>query len=114
MLDDDEAVPLLRLSSWRLKERISLVLSQEFCMDTDVEVVEGAREGEEIFLRVNGNNRIDAYSLGSKEWHTVSVSGSARTVTDRESILQQEVSFGGAARALSRKVDKNGPICYYL
>ena len=110
MLDDDEAVPLLRLSSWRLKERISLVLSQEFCMDTDVEVV----EGEEIFLRVNGSNRIDAYSLGSKEWHTVSVSGSARTVTDRESILQQEVSFGGAARALSRKVDKNGPICYYL
>ncbi|CAM0873387.1 unnamed protein product [Alopecurus aequalis] len=122
VLDDYEAVPL---SSWRLKERISLVsrdkydLSRRFCMDMDVEVVEGVREGEEIFLHRNGimgSSRIDAYNLGCKEWNTVNVCQSARTVLHRESILQHEVSFGGASRTLSRKekVDKNGHRCYYL
>jgi hypothetical protein len=124
VLDDYGAVPL-RLSSWRLKERISLVLpdssdlSREFCMDTDVEVVEGVREGEEIFLHHNhrivghGSRRIDAYNLGCKKWHMVNVSRSARTLMYRESILQQEVSFGGASRALSPMVWK-GHIRYTL
>jgi F-box interacting protein len=124
VLDDYGAVPL-RLSNWRLKERISLVLpnssdlSRQFFMDTDVEVVEGLREGEEIFLHHNhrivghGSRRIDAYNLGCKKWHMVNVSRSARTLMYRESILQQEVSFGGASRALSPMVWK-GHIRYTL
>ncbi|XP_071685481.1 F-box protein At5g49610-like [Lolium perenne] len=123
VLEDYEAAAL---SSWRLKERISLVLwnrsdlSRTFCIATDVEVVEGVRDGEEIFIRHSnrmvggGGSRIDAYNLGRKEWHMVNVSQSARTVMHRESILQPEVSFGGAARALSQKIDKNGHKCYYL
>jgi hypothetical protein len=114
--DYDAAPP----SIWRLKERISLVLrdmsdlSRKFSMDTEVEVVEGVREGEEIFLRYNdGTSRIDAYNLGCKEWHIVNISQMAGTVMHRESILQPEVSFGGASRTLSRKIDKNGRMCCY-
>jgi F-box interacting protein len=123
VLEDYEAAAL---SSWRLKEQISLVLwnrsdlSRTFCIATDVEVVEGVRDGEEIFIRHSnrmvggGGSRIDAYNLGRKEWHMVNVSQSARTVMHRESILQPEVSFGGAARALSQKIDRNGHKCYYV
>uniref|UniRef100_A0ACD5UJ20 Uncharacterized protein n=1 Tax=Avena sativa TaxID=4498 RepID=A0ACD5UJ20_AVESA len=121
VLDGYQAMPPPRISScWRLKERIGLVLpdrsdwSLKFCVDTEVEVVEGVREGEEIFLR--HGDRIDTYNLRCKEWRMVNVSRSAHTVMHRENILQPEVSFGAASRALSRSptVDKNGHIRYGL
>jgi hypothetical protein len=90
-------------------EKLIRDLSRKFSMDTEVEVVEDARGGEEIFLRHNdGTNRIDAYNLRRKEWRIVYFSQSACTLMHRESILQHDVSFGGAPPALSRTVDNIG------
>ncbi|KAM0931893.1 hypothetical protein ACQ4PT_000034 [Festuca glaucescens] len=103
-----------KLSIWRLKERISLVLgdksdlSRKFSMDTEVEVVEGVRAGEEIFLHHNdGTSRIDAYNLRRKEWRIVNFSPWAcMLMMHTESILPHRVSFGDAPWALSRTADR--------
>jgi hypothetical protein len=103
----------IKPSIWRLKERISLILgdksdlSRKFSMDTEVEVVEGVREGEEIFLHHNdGTSRIDAYNLGRKEWRIVNFAPWAFMLMHRESILPHRVSFGDAPWALSRTDDR--------
>ncbi|KAK1649871.1 hypothetical protein QYE76_067676 [Lolium multiflorum] len=102
-----------KLSIWRLKERIGLVsrdksdLSRSFSMDTEVEVVEGVREGEEIFLHHNdGTSRIDAYNLGRKEWRIVNFAPWVFMLMHSVSILPHRVSFGDAPWALSRTDDR--------
>jgi F-box interacting protein len=103
----------MKPSIWRLKERISLVsrdksdLSRKFSMDTEVEVVEGVREGEEIFLHHNdGTSRIDAYNLGRKEWRIVNFAPWVFMLMHSVSILPHRVSFGDAPWALSRTDDR--------
>ncbi|KAM0899186.1 hypothetical protein ACQ4PT_021481 [Festuca glaucescens] len=120
LLDDYRAT--VTRSSWRLKERISLVtLACEYCdwydlprmldASIEVEVVEGVGEGEaeEIFL--HHSRHIAVYNVGCKAWrrtvHVAPWAGKPSHVSlamHRES----EVSFGQASRAVSHKVGYDG------
>jgi hypothetical protein len=121
LLDDYRATATVTRSSWRLKERISLVtLTCEceppwtFDASTEVEVVEGE---EEIFL--HHSTHITVYNVGCKAWRsTVDVAPWAgktshvSLVMHRESLVQNEVSFGQASRAVSRKLHYDGTSRY--
>uniref|UniRef100_M8CS08 F-box associated domain-containing protein n=1 Tax=Aegilops tauschii TaxID=37682 RepID=M8CS08_AEGTA len=108
VLDDYSGGPRAR-GSWRLKERISLInwdgsdLSCTFLTDSPLEAVEDAEEGEELLLK-QLDGRIDAYNIRRKAWRpmdraTLFVAGEYM-VMHRESVLQDQASFGNAALPL--------------
>ncbi|XBJ00231.1 hypothetical protein VPH35_020168 [Triticum aestivum] len=109
VLDDHSGGPRAR-GSWRLKERISLInwdgsdLSWTFLTDSPVE---DAEEGEELLLK-QLDGRIDAYNIRRKAWRPMDratfVAGEYM-VMHRESVLQDQSSFGNAARPLRKYVD---------
>ncbi|CAM0873386.1 unnamed protein product [Alopecurus aequalis] len=119
VIDDYDAAPQ---SSWRLKERISLVtwdksdLSRTF---SKLQVVQSVHDGEEIFLHQE-DGRIYVYNLVHKEWRKVNVSRSSYStsvslVMHRESALPGEVSFGEAlSPALSATFQRKGQQSYCL
>lgn len=116
---DGYCAPVQR-SSWRLKERISLVdLSWPFNADTEVEVVEGVGEGEEIFLHYEA--WIDVYNIRCKTWRRamevpglITLGSHVSLVMHRKSAVQHEVSFGQASRAVSWRIDSDGTHRYNL
>ncbi|CAM0905955.1 unnamed protein product [Alopecurus aequalis] len=104
---------------WQLKESINLItldrsdLSRTFLVTTEVEVVEGVREGQEIFLVQHAQGRIDAYNVRHKAWRMLTVSWNTSTrnvwvVMHRESALDGKVSFGEASQGLVYWVDNYG------
>ncbi|CAL4931221.1 unnamed protein product [Urochloa decumbens] len=93
--------------SWRLRETVRLegvaraLSPRRFAAAAAVEVVEGAHEGEEIFIQLGHWSM--AYSVRSKAWRQVSVGRScAALLLYRESVLQPEISFGKALRVFRR------------
>ena len=70
--------------------------------------MEDAEEGEELLLK-QLDGRIDAYNIRRKAWRpmdraTLFVAGEYM-VMHRESVLQDQSSFGNAARPLRKYVD---------
>uniref|UniRef100_A0A0D9VUH3 F-box domain-containing protein n=1 Tax=Leersia perrieri TaxID=77586 RepID=A0A0D9VUH3_9ORYZ len=122
VLDDDYHSDAPR--RWRLKERLSLMVmwcmrdpSTTFTSETQVEVVHGDVEGEEVMVHHNG--LVDVYSLRRRRWSsTFCVSRSEVCVVDaallpyRESVAQP--SFGEATRLLQHTVKGEGNCWYYL
>ncbi|XP_024313439.1 uncharacterized protein LOC106865540 isoform X2 [Brachypodium distachyon] len=124
--DSGEATPR---GSWRLEARISLItwdrsdLSRAFSAmaEVQVEVVEDdvVGKGEEEVLIKQMEGRIDSYNVRHKAWGVV---GNVRTsfmaheslVMHRESLVQGQVSFGKASRALHKYIDFYGQRLYYL
>uniref|UniRef100_A0A0E0D189 F-box domain-containing protein n=1 Tax=Oryza meridionalis TaxID=40149 RepID=A0A0E0D189_9ORYZ len=101
---------------WRLDETISAVtrdgrdLSRTFTSETQVELAHGDREGEEVFVR-HDDGRVDAYSLRRRKWTRVCVarpkSGSVGValLPHRESVADDQPSFGEASRLLDHTID---------
>jgi F-box interacting protein len=114
VLDDYGAVPQ---GSWRLKDRISLVVWNKYDLSRTfkkLEVVESIHDGEEIFLHQE-DGRIYVYNLVDKEWRTANVSRSGYStfvslVKHKESVLSGQMSFGKAlSPALSPMFQRSGP-----
>jgi hypothetical protein len=83
-----------------------------------VEVVEGAREGQEVFVVQCAVGRIDAYNVRRKAWRMVKASRSTsttdvRVVMHKDSVLNGEISFGEASRGLVYWVDNYGQRHFY-
>jgi len=89
--------------SWRLRERIGMVrpddgvdLSPRFVAAAAVEVVEGAKEGEEVFIQ--SGHGIDAYGVRGEAWRKAAIGPRyAALLMHRESVVQPEMSFGREA-----------------
>ncbi|KAI5012342.1 hypothetical protein ZWY2020_024476 [Hordeum vulgare] len=120
VLDGYSGGPRAR-GNWRLKERIGMVnwngsdlaWMLTICTDSQLEAVEDA---EEILLKqVDG--RIDAYNIRRKAWRPVDEATSVpgeHMVMHRESVLQDQASFGNASRPLRKYVDCYGQRFYCL
>ncbi|KAF0911996.1 hypothetical protein E2562_012805 [Oryza meyeriana var. granulata] len=95
--------------SWQLKKIIGQLgmkhrwrhhLWREFSMDTQVEVVQGVEEGDEVF--VHDHRRVDAYNFRRGRWR--GPNDVSRSVVGKVHVLllRHEVIFRSALHVLSR------------